>query len=198
MAVKLPKVSRKTYTELRPLIQSGDIWLCSGNAPFSKLIQFATGSPWSHVGFVMRLDSIDRVVVMESVESIGVRTVPTSQYVGGRDGKSEKYPGRLFLARHNKFNANNLDGLARFGRFAVDQLGSPYDNQEIARIAWRIASRKKRDAKSNADKSFICSEYAYECYKAVGVNIKLNDKGFIAPSDFPADPNVELLYEIVL
>ncbi len=192
----LPDVKKVKYPVLRRMIEPGDIWLCSGKAIFSKMIKFATGSEFTHVGFVMRLKSIDRVVVMESVESVGVRVVPTSQYIGGRDRMGKKYRGRLFLGRHKDFRTKALPNISKFGRFAVDQLGYPYDKDEIAKIAYKILIDKKREKKSKPDKEFICSEYAYECYKRVGISIKLNRNGFIAPSDFVEDPKVKILAEL--
>lgn len=49
------------------------------------MIQRATRSVWSHVAFVMRVDSIDRVMVLESREPIGVRTVPLRTYLADYD-----------------------------------------------------------------------------------------------------------------
>lgn len=33
-------------------------------------------------------------------------------------------------------------------------------------------------------REFICSEYAYECYKSVGINIDYDPLGFVSPADF--------------
>ena len=52
-----------TYSEIRPSLRSGDLLLCSGTSWFSRLIQAATGSEWSHVGLILRVDSLDRVDV---------------------------------------------------------------------------------------------------------------------------------------
>ena len=91
------------YAAFRHKIRNGEVLLCSGKAVFSKLIQRATGSIWSHVGFVMRMDSIDRVMVLESVESIGVRTVPLSTYLRDYDSEGHPYKGRMVLLRHKNF-----------------------------------------------------------------------------------------------
>ncbi len=63
-----PKLRRQDYKKVRPKIHSGDILLCSGSSVFSQMIQKATGSIWSHVAFVIRLDTIGRIMVLESVE----------------------------------------------------------------------------------------------------------------------------------
>ncbi len=95
-----PTNSVSNYSEYRGQIKNGDLLLCAGSSWFSRLIQWATESIWSHVGFVMRLDKIDRVMVLESVESQGVRTVPLRKYLNDYDNKGNPYPGGLVIARH--------------------------------------------------------------------------------------------------
>lgn len=187
-------VPERDYDDARAEIRSGDILLCSGKHPFSILIQQATDSIWSHVAFVLRLDAIDRIMVLESVEGIGVRTVPLSAYVRGSPAKPKGYDGRLLIARHAAFDAAvSQDALNRMSCFAVDRFGYPYDNDEIAKIAARItlgALGRKIPKKIKPDNEFICSEYAARCYAEVGVEMQWNPRGFIAPSDFAADPQV--------
>ncbi|UCD76621.1 MAG: hypothetical protein JSV91_06785 [Phycisphaerales bacterium] len=172
--------------------------MCSGSAWFSRMIQRATKSVWSHVAFVMRLDRIDRVMVLESVESIGVRTVPLRKYMEDYDSKGNAYPGGLVIARHDDFAARATDSKRRrLGQFAVDLFGYPYDNKEIAKIAARIvasklpfSSKEKRELKQ--DPEYICSEYVWECYRRIGVPITHDRRGFISPADFARDPRVKL------
>ena len=52
------------YADVRAKLQSGDILFTSGDYLISKAIQKMTGSPWSHVGIVFRLDSINRVLLL--------------------------------------------------------------------------------------------------------------------------------------
>ncbi len=68
---RFPRLQKKRYQDVRPVIQSGDLLLCYGSALFSKMIQKATKSIWSHIALVLRLDSIDRVMVLESLEPQG-------------------------------------------------------------------------------------------------------------------------------
>lgn len=191
-ANSFPQVNALDYSVLRQQIRSGDLLLCSGSSVFSKLIQNATQSVWSHVGFIIRLENIDRIMILESVESIGVRTVPLSSYISNYNGTGKGYPGKILIARHLAFHANEINNLSKH---AVDLLGYPYNSQEIARIAARIAIRALRinnvSKNAFAQNEFICSEYAYTCYKSVGIEIKYNQAGFIAPADFARDPQVE-------
>lgn len=187
-----PQVNTLEYTSLRQQIHSGDLLLCSGSSVFSKLIQNATQSVWSHVGFIIRLENIGRIMILESVESIGVRTVPLSSYISNYNGTGKGYPGKILIARHHGFHANEINNLSKH---AVDLLGYPYNSQEIARIAARIAlnafSTNSVSKNNVAQNEFICSEYVYTCYKSIGIEIKYNTAGFIAPADFARDPQVE-------
>lgn len=197
-AKRFPRRAAVDYREFRSEIASGDLLLCSGSGTFSRLIQAGTESVWSHVGFVMRLDAIDRVMVLESVEPIGVRTVPLSKYLSDYDSKGNPYPGGLVLARHDAFAARALPKrLRRLGQFAVDLFGYPYDKDEIAKIAARIAAShlpfSSRDKKAiQRDRDYICSEYAWECYREMGIRIAYDRRGFVAPADFARAPEVKL------
>ena len=194
-----PQQRAVNYGQFRAKIQPGDILLCSGSGWFSKLIQKGTKSVWSHVGFVMRLDAIDRVMVLESVEPLGVRTVPLSKYLTDYDSEGNPYPGGLVIARHRDFAARVTPAkLAKFGRFAVDLFGYPYDKDEIAKIAARVASSylpfssgERRALKP--DREYICSEYAYECYRSIGIAVQYDKRGFVAPADFAKTREVDLV-----
>lgn len=100
-----PNQPVKNYARFRTDIASGDLLLCSGPGFFSRMIRAGTKSVWSHVGFVMQLDEIDRVMVLESVEPLGVRTVPLSKYLNVDDSLGNPYPGRTVIARHDDFSA---------------------------------------------------------------------------------------------
>jgi uncharacterized protein YycO len=189
-----PNVPIQDYATLRPRIRSGDILLCSGTSVFSQLIQTATQSVWSHVAFVIRLDAINRIMVLESVETIGVRTVPLSSYVRNYNGSGHGYPGRLLIARHADFANVNIGQLSQQ---AVDLLGYPYDSEAIAGIAARIGLQQFNVQEPNPEaltgRAFICSEYVYACYRSVGIDIPYDTAGFIAPSDFAKDPQIQAL-----
>jgi hypothetical protein len=197
---KFPKdVVADYYKDVRKNLQNGDILICSGSGVFSSMIQQATGSVWSHVAFVLRLDSIDRIMLLESVEPIGVRTVRLSKYLEdyGNDGKA--YPGGLAVIRNKNFSTLvDSSKLTQLAQYAIDLFGYPYDKDEIAKIAARILASKvpftkKQMKKIEPDREFICSEYVARCYEHVGLDIQWNQLGFVAPSDFAADTNFELV-----
>ncbi len=127
-----PNIATKKYQDIRSQLKSGDILLCSGTSFISTLIQKATNSVWSHVAFILRVEAINRVMVLESVESIGIRAVPLSFYIDNYNGSNTGYPGKILIARHSQFNPSLITNLSQS---AVDLLGYPYDIHEILRIA---------------------------------------------------------------
>jgi hypothetical protein len=171
------------------------------------MIQAATKSVWSHVALSVRLEVIDRVMVLESVESVGVRAVPLTKYLRDYDLQGNPYPGRMCLARHADFASRATPtGLAKLGHYAVDQFGYPYDNQIIAKIAARITlthwlDPTARDAAHadwsstpiKRDRDYICSEYVWECYQTLGIEIPHDQRGFVTPADFANDPKLACL-----
>jgi len=194
---EFPCVPTLKYEIARSQIRSGDILMCSGNSVLSTLIKGATGSIWSHVGFILWNREIDRVFVMESVETIGVRIVPLSFYTHNYDGEGKPYDGKILIARHSDFEHVYIKDLAKC---AVDLLGHKYDAREIAKITMRIALSKLSDDNEcnypEHDNAYICSEYAYECYTSLGVYVNHDCRGFVAPADFAKTEEVNAVFSL--
>lgn len=178
------------YRELRPRLKSGDLLFTSGEYLASQLIRKFTESPWSHVGIVFRVDAIDRVLVLESVEDMGVRFAPLSKYlVDYQDGKP--YRGRIAIARCSRIDRKSLAKIAAFG---TDQLTRAYDREEIMNIAARIALGKPRPRR---DRSYICSELVYECFARAGHAFAYDSRGFISPENIWRDERVSLVGRVL-
>ncbi len=178
------------YVDVRAKLKSGDILFTSGDYLISKAIQKMTGSPWSHVGIVFRLDSIDRVLLLESVEDMGVRFAPLSKYLNNYEG-GKPYKGRAVLARCQDVTSETIIKLSTFG---IDELTQPYDKDEIAKIMARITlgiGRKERD------REYICSELVYECFARAGKEFAFNPKGFISPEDVWLDGKLSLVGRVL-
>ena len=179
-----------SYQQRRARLRSGDLLFASGDYTVSKAIRKMTDSPWSHVGVVFWLKSIQRVLLLESVESIGVRFAPLSKYLTDyRKGKP--YRGRVVLARCSDIRAKNIDDLARCG---VNELTRPYDKAEIAKIIARIALGR---GKPKRDREYICSELVHECFANAGKEFAYNPKGFISPEDVWRDDKVKLISRVL-
>lgn len=178
------------YQDIRTKLKSGDLLFASGDYLVSKAIQKVSGSPWSHVGIVFKLDSIGRMLLLESVEDMGVRFAPLSKYINDyEDGKP--YKGRVVLGRCKDVNTDIVAGVAKFG---IDELTRPYDKDEIAKIMARVVlgiGKKKRD------REYICSELVYECFSSAGIEFGYDNRGFISPENVWQDDKVSLIERIL-
>ncbi len=191
----LPSLSR--------LVRDGDVFLCSGNDPFSKLIGWATDSPWTHVALAYRWPSLGRIMVFESVQHYGVRAVSLHRFISQSSTGQRPYPGQIVLARHEDFaDHHGKAGSAahdRLAAFAIDRFGDPFAAAEILNIAARIAFGKLNRPTPKvllAKDAYICSEYAACCFQKVGIDIAWDGRGFIAPADFALDPKMRAVARV--
>ncbi len=145
----------------------------------------------------MRIESIDRIMVLESVESIGVRTVPLSSYLFNYNGSRKGYNGDLMISRHNGMENANIHNLSRK---AIDLLGHQYDTKEVMRITAKIATSMFKDSLfcdvPETDDAYICSEYVNECFKSIGINIE-TECGYIIPDNFATDKNISPIVNFI-
>lgn len=189
-AEDIEKMPIAGYREIRAKLRSGDILFASGNYLVSEAIRTVTNSPWSHAGIVFRMNSIERILLLESVEDMGVRFVPLSKYLSDYENK-QPYQGRIVLARCGDLTPSAVTALAKFG---ISELTRPYDKDEIAKIIARIAlgyGRKERD------REYICSELVYECFLRAGIKFPYNSDGFISPEDIWKDKRISPVCRIL-
>lgn len=172
------------YDVLRASLRTGDLLFASGNYPVSQAIQKVTQSPWSHVGIIFKVEEIDRVLLLESVEDMGVRFAPLSKYTDDYENGAP-YDGRLVVARINDFAPAEIAPMAKFG---IDELTRPYDKDEVAKIIVRIALKI---GKVDRDREYICSELVYECFREAKREFTYNANKFISPEDIWRDSKVQ-------
>jgi hypothetical protein len=184
------------YAQLRDSLRDGDIVLCQGRDPFSRLIQWSTKSVWSHVGMVFRVDSLEQVIVIEAVEKIGVRAVALSDFLSRDSAGTHPYPGKILFVRHDKLKGDVTDPrVVEMAKFAFDKLGCKFAPGEIGKIAMRIIDarlfgNRKTPKVLVSDDEFICSEFVAGAYHKAGLTIPWDGLGFVAPSDIAEDENL--------
>ena len=192
----LETMKPEPYAQLRAALRDGDIVLCQGRDPFSRLIRWSTKSPWSHVGMVFRVDSLDQVVVVEAVEKIGVRAVALADFVSRDSAGTHPYPGKILFVRHQELKGDVSDPrVLELARFAFSRLGCKFAPGEITKIAMRIADarlfgNRKTPQFLLPDDEFICSEFVAGAFAKAGIHIPWDGLGFIAPSDIANDPSL--------
>ncbi|MDF1760195.1 MAG: YiiX/YebB-like N1pC/P60 family cysteine hydrolase [Coxiellaceae bacterium] len=175
------------YKTASQQIKSGDLLLCSGNGLVSDIIKKATNSAFSHVALILELNKTGQWLVLESVESFGVRCVTLDQgYLQNYRDTNKGYDGKMVIARHSDM-ADKFQSLARLYERAFALTGDLYSKQDIFKIASRIAMAKIGIHENGNimphDNHYICSEYVYACYKSIGINLPYDPLGFIAPAD---------------
>ena len=186
----LDQMPVQDYDQVRPQLKSGDLLFASGSYPASKLIQKFPDSVWSHVGILFRVESLDRVLLLESVEDMGVRFAPLSKYLSDYEN-GKPYRGRVLIARRQDLKAQAIADLARTG---IDELTRPYDRDEIARIMVRIALGK---GKARRDREYICSELVHECFERAGYAFDYNPRGFVSPEDIWRHASVQARFRLL-
>src|SRR5580704_8347711 len=138
----LKRLNPQPYSALRHEVRDGDILLCSATDPFSRLIRWATKSPWSHVALAYRWPDVNRIMVFESVQQLGVRCVTLDRFISQSSTGQKPFPGKIILARHADYAAKGgkAGGAAmqRLADFAVDKFGDRFAPLEILKIALRI------------------------------------------------------------
>jgi hypothetical protein len=187
----LQALPMQPYATVRPTLKSGDLFFAAGTYFISQMIQKCTHSPWSHVGLMFVLPSIDRVMLLESVEDVGVRLLPLSKYLNDYDNAGGAYHGFCVVARPGAIREDTVQALAKFG---LDELGRPYDTEEIADIAARIMLGISR-AKANS-RTYICSELVQACFTSAGLPFAPDPRGFISPENIWTSNQVTLLARI--
>jgi len=186
----------ESYSVLRKRLQSGDLFFCSGDYLVSQMIRKVTNSPWSHVGIVIVVSSIDRVLLLESVEDVGVRLAPLSKYLTDY-GEGSAYDGRIVIARLSALTMteglNYNQKIEAITKYGADALTLPYNKEEIGQILARIVLGIGKKA---ANKGYICSELVASCLAEAGIGISAGSGGYVTPEDVWRDPTVNLLARI--
>ena len=195
----LSELKPQPYAKVRELVRDGDLLLCSATDPFSRLIRWSTKTPWSHIAIAYRIESLDRVMVFEAVEKIGVRTVPLSTFISKTSSGVSPYPGKILLARDQRIEGLDDKKRRALYDFAFSRLGDRFAAGEILKIAVRLVlgrMARKMPKMLGAKDEFICSEYVAKCYAKAGLKIPWDGLGFIAPGDFALAPDVQAVAQI--
>ena len=195
----LTELKPQPYAKVRALVQNGDLLLCSATDPMSRLIRWSTKTAWSHIAIAYRIESLDRVMVFEAVEKIGVRTVPLSTFISRTSEGTHPYPGKILLARDQRFEDLPDKKKKALYDFAFGALGDRFAPGEIVKIGLRLTfgrMARKMPKFMGAKHEFICSEFVAKAYAKAGLKIPWDGLGFVAPGDFALAPDVQAVAQI--
>ena len=208
---RLDKLFGVAYVhELYDKLRTGDIILSSGRISFSKTIELAYGSTWSHISMIIRnpdmnlllhygvnhdvaSDPSSCVYVVESEtdtldnrEGGGVQIVEFRQWVNHvlSEGKNE-----LFVVRHLKFHESSKDEKMehQFPNLANHLIQVRFRQFEVHPLELLKVIFKKNKKKDET--SLFCSEFVASCLVQMGLippNTLTNNYG---PKDFSSETN---------
>lgn len=200
---KFDELNQVSYRDLREQIQDGDLLFCGGEYAFSKLIRYLSGrSRVSHVGIVYWWNG--RLMLLESVETDGVRVVPVSQYLVNYENSGKPYNGRVYLARERRLHMALASRGAAGGREsnsmvlellreAATLLNKKFSFRDVLIFFWQGNTGRERH---EDDDQFLCSEFVAKCFERIGITYPDDGRGFIAPEHIAMSEDVEGLVEI--
>ena len=169
----------REYDEARSKIRSGDVLMYRGRSLASRVIRFATGSPYSHAGIAAWWH--DRLMVIEAVGK-GVVVTPLSTNVTGYHGNVEWFTAAIEID----------DGTReRMLRFAQAELGKDYGRWEAILLGIRLLFKRGIDARDRLrrDRRLFCSHYVAQIYNVAGCDLQrgVSDR-FMSPGDIARSP----------
>ncbi len=180
------------YVRLRAQLQTGDIVLFSGHTLAARTVRWWTGSPWSHIGLIVRLPAYaDTPLLWEATRASPLADIHSGQVFDGvqlvsLDAKLANYPGVVAVRR--------LLGLRRDRRERLCPLleawrAKPYCNLLRKNLqAWCWGEEA-----AHISRGGFCSELVAEVYKQL--QLLPQDKPSIRymPGDFAPDTSLSLL-----
>lgn len=184
-----------SYDDVRKSFRTGDVMLFSGTGFISRMIQFRSGSPWSHVGLVVKSEELDLALLWESTtlsnipdmesgqKRQGVQLVPLSERVAAYDGK--------VAVRHIIEPFNNAE-LAALTAFRSKMKGRPYeqDTIQLARAAIDWAGTENTPDLS----SVFCTELVAATFMEAGRLGRETPSNEFDPGDFAATAKAPLTF----
>jgi hypothetical protein len=195
----LTKLKPRPYGAVRRLVRDGDLLLCSADDQFSRLIRWSSGAPWSHIAIAYRIPTQGRVMVLESVQQLGVRTVPLSTFISKTSNGTHPYPGKIVLARHQGVADLSAARAGEMFGYAFSRLGDRFAGGEILKIGLRILLGRldvHMPRSLGPKDEFICSEFVARCFEHAGLQVPWDGLGFVAPADFARAPEVKAIARV--
>ena len=178
--------SMAAYDKIRDTLHTGDLVLFEGTSLFSRIIQRASGSQWSHVGMVMRLPEYDYLALYESTNSRGLRDlgsgVPTRgvQLVPLSD-RLQQYAGRV--AVRNLVDAGLIaEDFRALTDLRKELRGRPYEESALELI--HAAHDFPGEVTEEDLSSLFCSELVAEAYQRLGLLTDRKPSNEYTPGDF--------------
>lgn len=158
------------YSEIRDKLQTGDLVFFSGRGFISNAIKVVTGSEWSHLGMVVRLERLDAVLLWESTTFSNTPDVHSGKVMHGvqlvsLSDKIRRYDG------HTAYRLLSFDRTYKAEQALMDLRHElkhrPYENSslELIKSAVDVFGLDNQEDLS----SCFCSEIVAEALQRMGV-----------------------------
>ena len=163
--------------------QDGDLLFCSGNHWISKIIKDGSNSQFSHVGIIYIWHNT--AMLIEAVETDGVRIIPLSQYTRNYENSSMAYDGELYHARMPDLLPLHFNIVLEK---ALTLINKRFDSDGVAKAISRFYLGFGRD---NDDDEYFCSELIFESFEAIDILFEKTETGFVYPSHIASADRVQ-------
>ncbi len=170
---------RIAYEDARDRIADGDVLLYSGLSLASRVIRWATGSPYSHAGLAVWWNG--RLMVLEAVGK-GVVVTPLSANVRHYHGDVEWF---------TTVDPIGSDDRRVLVELAQKELGKEYATWKAVVLGLRRLLGAKIDRRDSVrrERKLFCSLYVASVYNAIGRDLTLGvSDRFTSPADIARSP----------
>jgi hypothetical protein len=184
------------YARLRSQLRTGDLVLFSGRTLAARLVRWWTGSPWSHIGIVIRLpEYADTPLLWEATRANTVDDIHRGRRLDGvqlvaLDAKLASYPGEVAVRRLLGTEGNRERSLRIEGMLA-DWSDQPYRN--IVKKQLEALWRGQGHAALHISRGGFCSELVAEVYQQLRLLPQDKPAHNYVPSDFGPETPLPLL-----
>ena len=168
--------------------KDGDILLCSGNHWISNIIKSGSNSQFSHVGMIYNWHGTPMLI--EAVETDGVRIIPLKQYTSNYENSEMAYNGGLYHARYEGLLDSHF---AIMFEKLLELVNKRFDTDGVAKAISRFYLGFGR---ADNDDEYFCSELVYEAFETLDIHFQTTEKGFVYPSHIATDQQVKGLHRI--
>ena len=184
-----------TYEQIRGELRTGDVILFDGRSLVSRLIQLATLSAWSHIGFVMRVPGADLIMLLESTLLSSTKDIDSGKIMAGvglvsLSDRLAAHEGRACLRQIQQ--CSEEDRLAVALAWREETRGRAYQ-----RIGAGELLRAAYDGPFGANKedlsTVFCSELVAEYHQRLGVLPAEPPSNEYTPANYAAGGMVDRL-----
>jgi len=171
------------YKNHRNKIRDCDIIMYRGEGISSSLINWATGSSYTHAGITVWWN--ERLMIMEAA-STGVVISPLSRNLEKYKGRADWYSCNLEITEEKR---------KEMTVFAQAELGKEYAMFEAILFGLYLKFKKNLDVSDILEKKkkLFCSQYVAQIYNSTGHDLKKNRNDmFMSPDDIASSPLLKM------